>query len=436
MNTIETIREKYQKLQSNNGSSVLTPVEQNAFDAFNNMGIPTVKHEEWKYTRISSAFNKEYTLAEADVIHSPVTKQLEALRLPGHESANELVFINGLYAAQLSTIRSNGLTIQSLEAAVKSEHKDLVLTHLGHSSKYIKDGIHALNTAFVAEGVFMHIAKGKIIDQPVYIYNITDATTTNILAQPRSLVYVSENSQVQIAETYATIGMAESFTNQVMEVVVEKDAIIDYYKIQNDATHTSQVSTTHFRQIGKSLINSVTISLNGGIVRNNLNIAMEASHSESHMYGLYFLKGQTHVDNHTVVDNVQPNCQSNELYKGVIDDHATAVFNGKIFVQQIAQKTNAFQSNKNILLSDNANVNTKPQLEIFADDVKCSHGCTVGQLDEEGLFYLRSRGINEKAAKSLLVHAFALDILEHIKPEPLRNYIDQLISARLELESA
>ncbi|MGZ5285790.1 MAG: Fe-S cluster assembly protein SufD [Flavisolibacter sp.] len=436
MNTIETIREKYQNLLSNNGSSVLTPVEQNAFDAFNTMGIPTAKHEEWKYTRISSAFNKEYAMAAGDVSQSEAARHLNEISLPGHETANELVFINGLYAASLSNIRSEALLVESLEEAVKGVHKERVLQNLGHSSKYIKDGIHALNTAFVAEGIFIYVKPGLVVDQPLYIYNITDATSANILAQPRTLVYVGANAIVQIAETYATIGMAESFTNQVMEIVVEQDAIVDYYKIQNDGTQNSQVSTTHFRQTGKSLINAVTISLNGGIIRNNLNIAMEASHSEAHMYGLYFLKGQTHVDNHTVVDNVQPNCQSNELYKGIIDDNATAVFNGKIFVQQIAQKTNAFQSNKNILLSDNATVNTKPQLEIFADDVKCSHGCTIGQLDEEGLFYLRSRGISERAARSLLIRAFAIDILDHIKPELLRNYIDGLISERLEFEMA
>jgi len=245
-------------------------------------------------------------------------------------------------------------------------------------------------------------------------------------------VYVSENAQVELAETYATLGLSESFTNQVMEIIVEKDAIVDYYKVQNDAAHTNQVSTTHFRQVGKSVVRAVTISLNGGIVRNNLNVALEAEHSESHLYGLYFLKAQTHVDNHTVVDNVKPNCLSNELYKGIIDDDSTAVFNGKIFVQPQAQKTNAFQSNKNILLSDNASVNTKPQLEIFADDVKCSHGCTVGQLNEEGLFYLRSRGISEKTARALLIRSFAVDILEHIKLLPIRDYVDQLISERLE----
>lgn len=436
MNTLEIIKEKYQQMQASNGSSVLTPVERNAFDAFNKMGIPTVKNEEWKYTRISNAFNKEYAMSGNEQTISFSVADLDAVRLPGFESANELVFVNGIFVASLSTIRSKGLLVQSLDDATKGVHKELVLEQLGHSAKYIKDGIHALNTAFVAEGLFVHVKRGQIIEHPVYIYNITDARSTNILSQPRSLVFVGENAQIEIVETYVTVGMSESFTNQVMEFVIATDAVVGYYKIQNDVSSSSQVSTTHFRQLGKSVVTAVTISLNGGIVRNNLNMAMEAEYSEANLYGLYFLRGNTHVDNHTIVDNAKPHLLSNELYKGIVDDNATAIFNGKIFVQPDAQKINAFQSNKNILLSDNATVNTKPQLEIYADDVKCSHGCTVGQLDEEAMFYLRSRGISEKAAKSLLVHAFAIDILEHIKPEPIRTYVDRLISERLDVEIA
>lgn len=431
MNTIETIKERYQQLQSNNGSSVLTPIEQNAFNIFNAVGLPTVKNEEWKYTRISSVFNKEYAFNPEDLSITISGKDLEAVRFPGDEEANDLVFVNGRYSSELSTVRSESLTVISLEEATKGQYRDIVLQHLGHSAEYINDGLNALNTAFAAEGVFIHVKRGSRVEHPVYLYNIVDARSSNILSQPRTLIYVSENAQVIFAETYATFGACESFTNQVTEVVVERDAILEYYKIQNDAEHTNQVTTTHIRQTGKSLVNTVTVSLNGAIVRNNLNIAMEAEYSESHFYGLYFLKGSSHIDNHTVVDNVKPHCESNELYKGIVDDNGTAIFNGKIFVQKDAQKTNAFQSNKNILLSRNATVNTKPQLEIFADDVKCSHGCTVGQLDEEGLFYLRSRGISEATAKSLLVRAFAIDILEHIKPVAVREYVDRLISRRL-----
>ena len=432
MNTIEYFKEKFDRLQSANKDSGLAAIRQNAFDAFNKMGIP-VRHEEWKYTRISSLFNKEYNFSVTPIATLVSLNDLDAVRLPGHEQANELVFVNGIFSFTLSTIRStNELLVMPLEEASKSEYKDIISKHLGHSGKYLKDGINALNTAFVQGGIFIYVKKGQITEHPVYIYNITDAGSGNILSQPRSLVYVGENAQVQLVETYSTFGLDESFTNQVMEIIVEKDARLEYYKIQNDASHTNQVNTTHIRQIGKSYTHTVTISLNGGIVRNNLNLVLDAEHCEAHLYGLYLQKGQSHIDNHTVVDNVKPNCFSNELYKGIIDDSATGVFNGKIFVQPQAQKTNAYQSNKNILLSKDASVNTKPQLEIFADDVKCSHGCTVGRLNEEGLFYLQSRGISEKIARSLLLHAYAVDILEHIRPEPIREYVDKLISERLE----
>jgi Fe-S cluster assembly protein SufD len=432
MNTVEYFKEHFDKLQSGNKNAGLHAIRQNAFDDFNRMGIP-VRHEEWKYTRISSLFNKDYEFPVTQTV-SLSSENLNVVRLPGHEQANELFFINGVFSFPLSSIRSEKLLVISLEEAAENEYKDIVAKHLGHSSKYLKDGINALNTAFADGGVFIHVKKGQVPEHPVYIYNITDARAENIFSQPRSLVHIAENAQVQLVETFSTIGLQESFTNQVMEIIVEKDAMVEYYKIQNDASHTNQVSTTHIRQVGKSYTHAVTISLNGGIVRNNLNVVLDAEHCEAHLYGLYFQNGKTHVDNHTVVDNAKPNCLSNELYKGIIDDSAVAVFNGKIFVQPDAQKTNAYQSNKNVLLSEEASVNSKPQLEIFADDVKCSHGCTVGRLDEEGLFYLQSRGISEKIARSLLLHGFAIDILEKIKLEPIRDYVDQLISERLEFD--
>ena len=432
MNTIENIKEQYRQTQATNGTSLLTLVEQKAFETFNQLGIPTVKNEEWKYTRIGSLFNKDFKLAvAADALNQ---KDLETFFLPGHDEANVLVFVNGVFSKAFSTIRSSELEVMTLEEAAASAHSHTVAAHLGHSSKYIKDGIHALNTAFIKEGVFVYVKRGKVAEHPVYVYHVTDARTENVLAQPRTLVHVDAAAQVQFVQHYVTLGGAESFTNGVIEVVVEQDAVVENYTIQADAAHTSQVNTTHFRQVGKSYVHTVTITLSGALVRNNLNIVMEAEHAESLLHGLYFLKGNSHVDNHTVVDNRKPHLLSNELYKGVIDDEATAVFNGKIFVQPDAQKINAFQSNKNILLSDSASVNTKPQLEIFADDVKCSHGCTVGQLDEEGMFYLQSRGVSKDMAKSLLVHAFAIDILTHIKLQPIREYVDGLISQRLQLQ--
>ena len=361
------------------------------------------------------------------------TSDIDAIRLPGYANANELVFVNGRYVAELSVIRSTEkeCIIMPLEDAVTNEYKNLVNEHLGKSSLVIKDGIHALNTSFIYGGVFMHVNKNQVPEHPVYLYHLSDARNNHTLAQPRSLVYVDQSAKLQLIESFATIGSMDSFTNGVTEIVVNTNAIVEYYKIQNDVVNASQVTTTHVRQIGKSYAHGVTISLNGGLIRNNMNIVMEADGNEAHLYGLYLLKGYTHVDNHTMVDNTKPNCFSNEFYKGILDDSSSGVFSGKIFVRPDAQKTNAYQSNKNILLSDNATINTKPQLEIFADDVKCSHGCTVGQLDEEALFYLRTRGISKEHVQSILFSAFSEDVVMQINHMSLSNYVDNLIIDRL-----
>lgn len=433
MNSVEYFKEHFEQLPANGKRTELDKVRQEAFNTFKKVGIPNAKHEEWKYTRVGGLFNKEYSFPLSKSSSVVELEDLTAIRLPGYEASNELVFVNGFFSSGLSVIRSASLEVLPLEEAAENQYRDIVKQHLGHSANYLKDGINALNTAFVSGGIFIHVKKGKVIEHPVYIYNITDARSANIFAQPRSLVYVSENAKLEMVETYLTLGTSESFINQVMEIVLEKDGWVEYCKIQNDVAHANQVSTTHIRQTGKSYAHAVTVSINGGMIRNSLDIVMEAPHSEAHLYGLYFQQGNSHVDNHTVVDNRAPNCLSNELYKGMLDGNATGVFNGKIFVHQLAQKTNAYQSNKNILLSGSASVNTKPQLEIFADDVKCSHGCTIGRLDEEGLFYLQSRGIPEKTAKSLLLHGFAKDILEKINLAPIKDYVDQLINERLEL---
>ncbi len=410
------------------GTENLEGLRNKAIQDFKSLGIPTSKNEEWKYTRVGSVFQKDLNFGTNERLKPA---DIASCHLPGRDKAIELFFVNGFFNAELSSLATD-IVVLPLETAAASEYAEMVKEHLGHSAKYHPDGINALNTAFVNGGMFIMVKKGKQVEKPVYIYYINDTRTASTFALPRTLIYVAQGASVQIAEHYVSLGQLDSFTNQVTEIIVEKDAIVNYYKIQNEGPNASQVSTTHFRQIGKSLTNATTISLSGALVRNNLNMVMEAEHGESHMYGLYLLDGKTHVDNHTIVDNVKPHCFSNELYKGIMDGESSGVFNGKIFVRVDAQKTNAYQSNKNVLLTDTASVNTKPQLEIFADDVKCSHGCTVGKLDEEALFYLRSRGISEKDARSMLLHAFAVDILDNIKTEPLRDYVDKLISSRLE----
>lgn len=424
-------RTQFEQLQQEDPVGSIAVIREESFDTFNKTGLPTYKTEEWKYTGVSSLFEPAYR----SVKHMLTATDIDALRMPGHHKANELVFVNGLFDATLSSILSNSneLTVLPLKDALNSEYKDLIIRQLNKSAEYIKDGIHALNGAFIEEGVFVHVHKGKVPQHPLYVYHVSDTRQGPVLAQPRSLIYVDENSKLQMTETYATLGGTDSFCNEVLEMVIAQNAFVEYYKIQNDLTTANQVNTTHITQIGQSYLHAVTVTLNGGIVRNNLNVILDAPGNEAHLYGLYLLKGKTHADNHTLIDNRKPNCFSNQLYKGIADDSSTAVFNGRIMVQPDAQKTNSFQSNKNILLSDNATINTKPQLEIFADDVKCSHGCTVGQLDEEALFYLRARGIPKGQAEVLLLQAYAADILAQIKPMAIRAYVEKLVYEHLSI---
>ncbi|SMC45399.1 Fe-S cluster assembly protein SufD [Pedobacter africanus] len=426
-------KEQFDQSQPAAAADGMAAIRSDSFDTFTKTGLPTFRTEEWKYTGISGLFDKAYNLSGTE---SKVTRaDVDVMRLPGYAEANELVFVNGHFNPALSDIRSSSteLEILSLKEALSSNYKSLVTAHLNQSSNYVKDGIHALNGAFMDDGIFINVHKGKSPEHPIYLYHLSDARGQHIMSQPRSLIYAAENSRVQLAEAYTTLGSSDSFYNEVMEIVVAENAFVEYYKIQNDGSNASQVNTTHITQIGRSHVHTVTISLNGGIVRNNMNLVLDAAGNETHLYGLYLLKGKTHVDNHTLIDNRQPNCFSNQFYKGIANDASTAVFNGRIMVQPEAQKTNAYQSNKNILLSDQATINTKPQLEIFADDVKCSHGCTVGQLDDEALFYLRARGIPKADAEVLLLQAYASDILEHIKPAPLRKYVEKLIHKHLSI---
>jgi Fe-S cluster assembly protein SufD len=424
----------------------LSSFNETAMSDFRRLGIPAVKHEEWKYTRVSSLFNRDLVFMPEHTEVAP--REIDAIRMPGHQEATELVFLNGVYSPSLSTIRHQAeeLVVLTLRDAAGSTADDpvgrqgggrfaeFISKNIGHSGRYHPDGIHALNAAFSGDGAFIVAKKGKIINRPVYIYHVSDSRKGFLFSQPRALVHVEAGAHLRIAETYHTLGGGESFSNEVFEIVAERDSVVDYYKIQDEGAGANHVGTTHIRQTGKCLTNAVTVTLSGAMVRNNLNMVMEAEHGESHMYGLYLLDGKTHTDNHTIVDNVVPNCYSNELYKGIMDGESTGVFNGKIFVRKDAQKTNAYQSNKNVLIGEKASAYTKPQLEIFADDVKCSHGCTVGRLDEEALFYLRARGLGEKSARALLLHAFAVDILDNIKLEALRTHVDRLISERLEFE--
>ncbi|MFN6321040.1 MAG: Fe-S cluster assembly protein SufD [Bacteroidota bacterium] len=432
MDVNNVLKSAYTELEGS--SKHLSLFQQENWKTFSGLGIPALKHEEWRYVPVKNMFKDELQFSVEDT--SLDTSLIQQSLLPGTEDFNYIVFYNGRFQETLSVIKEKDvLIIKSLETAAGDEDAEFVENNLGHSHGYHPDGVNALNGAFAAGGAFIKVKKGTVLRQPLIIYHFADSRKGYRFAQPRILVSAEANAQSTIVETYINIGDGESLTNEVLEICTGRDSVTRYIKLQNEGKLSNYTGTTHVRQLERSNTHAVTITLDGGVVRNNLNMVMEDEHAESHMYGLYLLKGNTLADNHTIVDNKMPHCESNELYKGIMDGQSTGVFNGKIFVRKDAQKTNAYQSNKNILIGDQASANTKPQLEIFADDVKCSHGCTIGKLDEDALFYLRARGIAEKNAKALLLHAFASDILGQIENEAIRIHVEQLISERLSFEA-
>ena len=294
-----------------------------------------------------------------------------------------------------------------------------------------KDSLTSLNTAFSNEGAYIHIPKNKLVDKPIQIINFSTGNEAATMLQPRNLVVVDENSHVQIIERHQSLTDNPVLTNSVTEIFGNKRAIVDYYKIQNDNLNASLIDNTFVNQKHESHVSVHTFSFGGKLTRNNLNFYQNGEHMDSTLNGITIIGDKQHVDHNTLVHHIEPNCESHQDYKGIFNDSATGVFNGKVVVNKEAQKTNAFQSNNNILLSDKATINSKPQLEIFADDVKCSHGCTIGQLDESAMFYMRSRGIPEKEAKALLMFAFSNNVLSSVKIPEIKQRITKIIANKL-----
>ena len=398
-----------------NASSSLAAKVRAAYVNFETLGFPTIKNEDWKYTNLSALLKKSFNTSP----NYKITDTALAQQLYPSLAGNILIVVNGVYRPDLSSIK---------EEAANLEFKPLANFDSEFIEKYVantiavNDAFTAINTTNIQNTIVLRVPQNKVVALPVYIYLISTAEE-NTFVQPRVLVVAEQNSQIKFCEIYQKYGEAALFTNAFTDIYLHENANVEYYKIQPTVTENYHVGTTQVVHLAKSVFSGTTVTLGGTIVRNNLNIILRAPHCDSTLYGLYVANSNEHIDNHTLVDHAMPNCLSNELYKGVLNGKSTGVFNGKIFVREDAQKTNAFQSNKTILLSNDATMNTKPQLEIFADDVKCSHGATIGQLDEEPLFYLRSRGLSEETAKRMLVAAFAQDIIEHIKLEPLKDLL-------------
>ncbi len=401
-----------------------------ALEIFQQLGLPGPKHEEYKYTPLSRELEKNFSFQNIATEHH--IKDVKEFLIPGVE-ANILVFLNGVYSAEHSVIisPSSQLTIQNLEEVLDAKHAQAT-QYFNQYTNIKTDAFAAWNTADWKAGLFINIPDNSVVKIPVIIHYINDASAGEVISTNRNLIVTGKNSEVTIVEKFNSSGSANHFTNLVTEVVVAENAQMNFYSIQNDKGNRYQYTNTEIYQKNSSRVNTYTFNLQGKLLRTNLHLAIDGEGIESHMYGLYLLGDNTLADNHTVVDHKKPNSFTNELYKGIMDGNSKGVFNGKIFVRPQAQKTNAFQANRNILLSEKASVNTKPQLEIWADDVKCSHGCTTGQLDEEALFYLRTRGIHKDSARAMMLYAFAGEVTDKIEHPAIKNYIDSLISERLQ----
>lgn len=426
---LETIKNDFDQYKAQAEKGSFLTVREQAFAEFEKLGFPTTKHEEWKYTNLKGITEKTF---KATCELNNRVKAFIDQSIFSKIQANLLVFVNGSYVAAASNLIETDKTIVIGSLAVERfNHTDIFNQHFAKYAKVEGEAMNALNTALLSDGVFIYVPAGKTIAQPVIIMNITDASDMNVLAQPRNLIVVDKNASATVVEVYETIGENPSFTNVVTESYVAENAHLEHYKIQQQGGESYQNNFTQIFQEANTNINHVTLTLDGTFVRNNLHFYMNGENCNSLLYGLYINDTKDFVDNHTRVDHAKPNCFSDEKYKGILKDQSTAVFNGKIMVHLDAQKTNAYQRNQNILLSDEATVNTKPQLEIFADDVKCTHGATIGQLDEEPMFYLRSRGIPEDTARKMLLNAFADDIAEKIKIPELVTLLEEQIDAKL-----
>ena len=408
--------------------SYVHSIRSKAIKKFESEGFPTKKLESWKYTSLKRALKYDYKLfpSQKDIIDF---KDIQDYLINDIESY-KIVFVNGKYYSNLSETTHEGMDICILSSALTQSKYDLIIeNYFDRISK--KDGITSLNTAFSHEGAYIHIPKNIQVDKPIQILHFSTGENESLMFQPRNLIVVDENSQVEIIERYQSITNNNVLVNSVSEIYVNKKSNVKHYKIQNDKKSSSLIDNTFVSQEHSSSYNLHTFSFGGDLTRNNLNIFQNDQRIESTINGITIIDDEQHVDHNTLIHHKEPNCTSHQDYKGIYGGQSVGVFNGRVLVEKEAQKTNAFQANNNVLISDKASINTKPQLEIFADDVRCSHGCTIGQLDNNALFYLRSRGIPEKEATALMMFGFANKVLTSVQNQEIKSMINKIIASKL-----
>ena len=400
-----------------------------ALKVFEDKGFPTKKDELWKYTSLEALIREDYSLFPKSEINIEL-KDVKKYFLYDTDTY-KVIFIDGVYSPFLSNTTHDGLDVCLMSAALsKPKYRSLINTYFNKIAPS-DESLTALNTSYAKEGAFVYIPKKTVAEKPIEIIHFSSGDQDSLWLQPRNLIVIDKNSQVQIIERHQSLKDHAVVTNSVTEIYVHEEAFVDYYKLQNDLITASLIDNTFIQQEKNSHASVHTFSLGGKLIRNNLKYLHKGKHILSTLKGLTILQGKQHVDHSTMVHHSQPNCESHQDYKGIFSERSEGVFNGQILVDKIAQKTNAFQQNNNVLLDDKATINSKPQLEIFADDVKCSHGCTIGQMDEEALFYLRTRGIPKKEARALMTYAFANNVLESVQLPSLKKRINGQIAKKL-----
>ena len=408
--------------------SYVHDIRTQAIKKFEEEGFPTKRLENWKYTSLKKTLQHDYKLfpSKSEALEF---KDIESFLINDIESY-KIIFVDGKYCSHLSETTHDGMDICILSSALTQSKYDLVIeNYFDKIAK--KDGITSLNTAFSSEGSFIHIPKNIQVDKPIQIIYFSTGKNESVLYQPRNLVVVDENSQVEIIEKYHSLNDNSVLVNTATEIYANKKSNVKHYKIQNDNNTSSLIDNTFVSQEHSSSYSLHTFSFGGELIRNNLNIFQNDERIESSINGITIIDDNQHVDHNTLIHHRKPNCNSYQDYKGIFGGKSVGVFNGRVLVEKEAQKTNAFQANNNVLISDKAAINTKPQLEIFADDVKCSHGCTVGQLDKNALFYLRSRGIAEKEATALMMYGFANKVLTSVEIPEIKARINRIIANKL-----
>lgn len=422
-NLLSFLKDNFEKFDTN---KKIYNLRKEAFDKFNNIGIPTRKHEDWKYLNLAFLSKLNYKYSNENNVNK---NQIEEQLIP-NLSENLIVLVNGFFDKNLSKFIDTNFEVLDLNTIIDNDE----YIHYFQNNLISNNPLHLINTAFLENGILIKVSKNTEIKNPIHILNVFNNEEETLFVNSKNIIVAEENSNVKIIQSYHNLRKSSYILNTSSDFYIDKNSKVYHYNFQNDDENSVIFSCNQAQQKKDSTFSDNTITLGGKLIRNELKSQLQEENSETYYNGLYLIDGNTVVDNHTLVDHIAPRCHSNEFYKGIIDDNAKAIFNGKVYVHQEAQKTDAYQQNRNLVISDNAAIYTKPELEIYADDVKCSHGATTGKIDKSQLFYMMQRGISKERAKALLMYTFCAEIISRIDVEEMKIYIENLVLKRLNIE--